>query len=61
MTPEWQTNTGKISKSCILLIDVLGYYIVYLTCFVIYFTKMLLHPLYMWIHFDKLYSYSLEP
>lgn len=26
MTPEWQTNTGKISKSCILLIDVLGYY-----------------------------------
>lgn len=26
MTPEWQTNTGKISKPCILLIGVLGYY-----------------------------------
>lgn len=55
MTPEWQTNTGKISKPCILLnYRCFRLLHVYLTCFVIYFTKMLLHPLYMWIHFDKI-------
>lgn len=49
MIPEWQTNTGKISKPCRFLIGVFNYYISSLLC-------NLLPLLNVCIHFNRLSS-----